>query len=119
MRKTTRQLRGLDVVRFANNGTLIEMTEAIDIPPKWHDVADMLSEQPQEVRELSRYLLVMSMVDKHKAKIVGACAMRGRHYLRIETNAGEAFWILRPPISMATELQMREELKTIIEERND
>ena len=107
------------MVRFANNGTLIEMTEAIDLPPKWHDVADLLSEQPPAVRDLSRYLLVMSMVDEHKARIVGARAMRGRHYLRIETNVGEAFWTLRPPISMATELRMREEVKAIIEERDD
>ena len=45
--------------------------------------------------------------------------MRGRHYLRIETKVGEVFWILRPPISMATELRMREEVKAIIEERDD
>ena len=95
------------------------MAEAIDIPPKWHDVADLLSEQPPEVRELSRYLLVMSMVDEHKAKIVGARAMRGRHCLRIKTNAGAVFQIVRPPISMESELRMREEVKAIIEERDD
>jgi hypothetical protein len=107
------------VVRFVYSGTLIEMTEAIDILPKSHDVADLLREQPQEVRELSRYLLVMSMVDEHKAKIVGARAMRGRHYLRIKTKVGAVFQILRPPISMATELRMREEVKAIMEERDD
>ena len=95
------------------------MAEAIDIPPKWHDVADLLSEQPPEVRDLSRYLLVMSILDEHKAKIVGARAIRGRHYLRIKTNAGTVFHILRPPISMETELRMREEVKAIIEERDE
>jgi hypothetical protein len=107
------------MVRFAHNSTLIELTEPIDIPPKWHDVADLLSEQPPAVRDLFRYLLVMSMVDEHKARIVGARAMRGRHYLRIETNVGDLFWILRPPISMETELRMREEVKAILEERDD
>ncbi len=102
-----------------NNCTLIDMAEAIDHPPKWHDVADLLREQSPAVRDLSRYLLVMSMVDEHKAKIVGARAMRGRHYLRIETNVGEVFWILRLLITMNTELLMREEVKAILEERDD
>ena len=95
------------------------MTGPIELSPELQRVTDRLSKQPPQVRDLSRYLLVISMVDEHKARIVGARAIRGRHYLRIETNAGEVFGILRPPISMATELQMREEVKTIIEERND
>ncbi len=66
-----------------------------------------------------RYLLVMSMVDAKKAKIVGTRAMRGRHYLRIKTNAGAVFHILRPPISMESELRMREEVRAIIEQRDD
>ena len=107
------------MVRFANNGTLIEMAEAIDIPPKWHDVADLLSEQPSAVRELSRYLLVMSMVDKRKGKIVGARAMRGGIISESRQVQATAFQTLRPPISMETELRMREEVKAIIEERDD
>jgi hypothetical protein len=107
------------VVWFAYNCILIEMTGPIELPPELRRVADLLSEQPPQVRDLFRYLLVMSMVDEHKAKIVGARAMRGRHYLRIKTNAGAVFQILRPPISLATELQMREEVKAIIAERDD
>jgi hypothetical protein len=61
----------------------------------------------------------MSMVDEHKAKIVGARAMTGQHYLRIETNVGEAFWTLRPPISMETELRIPEEVKAIVETLDD
>jgi hypothetical protein len=98
---------------------LIEMTEAIDLPPELQRVADLLSEQPPGVRDLSRYLLVMSMVDEHKARILGARAMRRRQYLRIKTSAGDAFWVLRPPTSMETELRMREEVKAIIEDRDD
>jgi hypothetical protein len=107
------------VVRFAHDCGLIGVTGPIELPPELQRVADLLSEQPPQVRDLFRYLLVMSMVDEHKARIVGSRAMRGRHYLRIETKAGEVFGILRPPISMATELQMREEVKAIIEERED
>jgi hypothetical protein len=107
------------MVRFGNNGTLIEMTEPIELPSDLQHVADLLSEQPPAVRDLFRYLLVMNMVDEHKARILGARAMRGRHYLRIETNVGDAFWTLRPPISIATELRMREEVKAVLEEHDD
>jgi hypothetical protein len=98
---------------------LIERTLTISIPPKWQAVADLLSEQPPAVRHLSHYLLLMSMVDEDKARIVGAYAMSGRHYLRIETKVGEAFWTLRPPISMETELRFREEVKAIVNALDD
>jgi hypothetical protein len=98
---------------------LIEMTEAIDIPPKWHDVADLLSEQPPTVRDLSRHLLVMNMVDARKAKIASAHTENGRHYLTIKALAGDGFEILRLPISMETEMRMREEVKAILQERDD
>jgi hypothetical protein len=119
VRKTALRPCGFNVVRFAHNCALIGMTGPIELPPELQRVADLLSEQPPQVRDQFRYLLVMSMVDEHKAKIVGARVMRGRHYLRIETNSGEVFQIVRPPISLATELQMREEVKAIIEERED
>jgi hypothetical protein len=107
------------VIRFAHNGILIEMTGPIELPLELQRVADLLSEQPPQVRDLFRYLLVMSMVGEHKARIVGAPTRRGRHYLRIETNAGDVFGTLRPPISMATEFRMREEVKAIIEEQGN
>jgi hypothetical protein len=40
------------VVGFANNCTLIEMTEPIDLPPELERLADLLSAQPPEARDL-------------------------------------------------------------------
>jgi hypothetical protein len=57
------------VVRFANNGTLIEMTGPIELPPELHHFADLLSEQPPEVRDLFRYALVLAMIDDEKARV--------------------------------------------------
>ncbi len=95
------------------------MIDPPDLPAEPQHVADPLNEQPLTVRNLFRYLLVMSMIDEHKAKIVDALTMRGRHYLRIATNVGEVFWILRPAISMASELRMRQQVKAILEEPDD
>jgi hypothetical protein len=119
VRKIALQLFGVTVVGFANSSIMIEMTGPIELPPELQRVDDLLSKQPPGVRDLSRYLLVMSMVDAHKAKIVGARAMRGRHYVKIETNGGDVFRILRPRISMGTELRMREEVKAVLEEHDD
>ncbi len=93
------------------------MVESTDSPPHLQHFANVLSEQPQTVRNLFCYLLVMSMVDQHGAKIVRALRMGGRHYLRIDTKAGEVFWMLRPPISMETELRMQQEVKAIFKSR--
>ena len=51
------------MVQFANNGTLIEMTESIDLPSEIQRVADLLSKQRPKVRELFRYSLVLAMID--------------------------------------------------------
>ncbi len=95
------------------------MTESTDLTPEIEQVGDLMRQQPADVRNMFRYLGVMSLVDEGRAKIVRAQVERGRHYLRIQTKVGEVFWILRPPISMETELRMREEVKAVLEERDD
>jgi hypothetical protein len=47
------------------------MTEPIDLPPELQHVADLLSDQPPDVRELFRYALVLAMIDDEKARVVG------------------------------------------------
>ena len=57
----------------------------------------------------------MSMVDAHKAKIIHAHATKGRHHLAIETLTGDRFAVRRPSISIASELQMRKQVKALLE----
>jgi hypothetical protein len=64
------------VVRFTNNGTLIEMAESIDLPPELQHIADLLSEQPPEVRDLFRYALVLAMIDDEKMQVIGIVKKR-------------------------------------------
>lgn len=51
------------MVRFANNSSLIEMSEPIDLPNDFQHVADQLSEQSPDVRYQFRYALVLAMID--------------------------------------------------------
>ena len=51
------------------------MTESIDLPPEIEQVAELLSLQRPEVRDLFRYALVLAMIDDEKAHVIGT---RGR-----------------------------------------
>ncbi len=77
-------------------------------------IGTLLSAQRTEVRELVWYLLVMSLVDAHKAKIKSAQAVNRQHYLTIEPVAGSRFTVRRPPLSMAAELRLREAIKRVL-----
>jgi hypothetical protein len=106
--KTAPQLRGVNVVRFANNGALIEMSEPIDLPPEIEQVADLLGKQRPEVRVLFRYALVLAMIDDEKAHMTGTRIENNRKYLTVRSIAGDVIEILRPPLTMETEWRMRE-----------
>ena len=66
------------MVRFANNVTLFEMTESIDLPPEIEQVADLLGKQRPEVRDLFRYALVLATTDDEKAWVTGTCLVDRR-----------------------------------------
>jgi hypothetical protein len=44
------------------------MTGPIDLPPEIEQVADLLSNQRPEVRDLFRYALVLVMIDDEEAR---------------------------------------------------
>jgi hypothetical protein len=73
------------VVRFANDGTLIEITESIDPPPEIEQVAELLSQQRPEVRALFRNALVLAMIDDEKARVIGTRVEEEREWLAVET----------------------------------
>ena len=114
--KTALQLRVVNVAQFANNGTLIEMTDPIELPPELQRVADLLSEQPPAVRDLFRFALVLAMVDDEKARVIGTRVENGQEWLTIKTTAGEVFEILRPPISEEVEAELMRQVRAIVHE---
>ena len=92
------------------------MTEPIDLPPEFERLADLLSEQLPEVRDLFRYALVLAMIDDEEARVIGNRAENGQEWLTIKTLVGEVFEIMRPPISEVVEGQLMEEVRAIIKD---
>jgi hypothetical protein len=95
------------------------MTEPIDLPPKFEHLADLLSEQPPDVRDLFRYALVLAMIDDEKARIIGTRAEEEREWLAIETVAGDVFEIAHPAISEEVEAQLMWLVRAIIADEDD
>jgi hypothetical protein len=95
------------------------MIEPIDLPPELERLADLLSEQPPEVRDLFRYALALAMIDDEKAWVTSSRVEGDREYLTIQTIAGEVFEILRPEISEEVEAQLMEQVRAIIADEDD
>ncbi len=90
------------------------LMERRKLTPDCQPIGTLLSAQRTEVRELVWYLLVMSLVDAHKAKIKSVQVVNRQHYLTIEPVSGSRFAVRRPPISMGAELRLREAIKRVL-----
>jgi hypothetical protein len=92
------------------------MTEPIDPSPEIERVADLLSNQRPEVRDLFCYALVLAMIDDEKARVLGRRAENGQEWLTIKTIACDLVKIMRPPISEEAEAQLMRRVGAMVEE---
>lgn len=92
------------------------MSDPIDLPPKWQDVAELLSEQPPAVREMFRYAIVLAMIDDEKARVTSKRTSDNQEWLTVQTIAGDVFEIERPSISEKLEAELMTQVRAIIEE---
>jgi hypothetical protein len=90
------------------------MTNPDDLPLEIEQVADLLSQQRPEVRELFRFALVLAMIDDEKARVIGTRVEEDGEWLTIETVAGDVFEIARPPISEEVESDLMSQVRAII-----
>lgn len=95
------------------------MTEPIDLPPEIQHVADLLGEQPPEVRDLFRYALVLAMIDDEKAWVTGTRLVDGREYLTVRTVAGDVFEIVRPTTSEELEAVLMSQVRAIVADEDE
>jgi hypothetical protein len=95
------------------------MTEPVYLPPEIEEVADILSKQRPEVRDLFRYALVLAMIDDEKAWVTGTRVGEERELLTVKTVAGDVFEIERPPISEELEAVLMREVRAIIADEDD
>lgn len=86
------------------------------LPSEFDPLLVELADQPEHVREIFRYALVLMMVDDEKAQFVGKRGSDGRTWITARTVAGEEFEIVRPEISEETEQMLLKEIRQIVEE---
>ncbi len=94
------------------------MTGPIELPPEFEHLADLLNEQPPEVRDLFRYALVLAMIDDEKARITGTRIEGHREFVTVKTLAGDVFEIVRPEISEDVEAELIEQVRAILAEED-
>ncbi len=73
-----------------------------ELPPEFQRVADLLAQQPPEVRDLFRYALVLAMLDDEKARVIGSREAQGYTWLTIETHRDVSTHCARPRPPRAT-----------------
>ena len=92
------------------------MATKIGLSPEFQPFPDLLDQHPTKSRALFRYVLVLAMIDDEKARVIGTRMEDGQEWLTVQTVAGDAFEIMRPPIWSEAVLQMRVQMKQIIAE---
>lgn len=84
------------------------MTESYHLSRELQDVAEVIDQQPANVRELFQYTLVMLMVEDGKAEIIETREVDGRTEFTIRTCTPEIFQIMKPDVSEQQLAKMRE-----------
>ncbi len=97
---------------------MIEMTEPIERPPEFKRLADQISEQPPEVRDLFRYALMLAMIDDEKARMAGTRIEGNREFVTVKTLAGDVFEMVRPGISEEDKAELIEQVRAIVHEES-
>ncbi len=90
--------------------------EPIDLQSEFERLADFLSEQPLNVRDLFRNALVLAMIDDEKARISGSRVEGDREFVTVRTIAGDVFEMVRPEISEEVEAELMAQVRAIIAE---
>lgn len=86
------------------------------LPAEFDELLELVVAQPEHVRAMWRYALVLMMIDDEKARVVETHRDGETLHLIVQTVAGERFGILRPEMSEETEHLLLEQVRQIVEE---
>lgn len=87
-----------------------------ELPTEFQPLLDELAAEPESVREMWHYAMVLMMIDDEKARVVKSQQDGELLQLVVRTNAGEEFSIVRPAMSQETEQLLLEQIREIVEE---
>lgn len=88
------------------------------LPPEFDAILNQVAEQPEDVRAVWRYALVLMLLDDEKARVIESREDGGKLHLIVQTVNGERFEIERPPISEETEQLLLEQVRAIVKEES-
>lgn len=89
------------------------------LPPEFQPLLDELAVQPDHVRAMWQYALVLMMIDDEKARVIDSTWDGEQLSLNVQTVTGERFTIVRPSTSEETERVLLEQIRSIVEEDCD
>src|SRR5581483_2098406 len=84
------------------------------LPPEFDSLLALLGEQPERVRKIWRYALVLMMIDDERAHIVDSYKEDSVQFLLIETVKGETFSVERPAMSEEVEQLLMAQVRQIV-----
>lgn len=82
-----------------------------NLPPEFDVLLQIVTVQPEPVRAMWKYALVLVMIDDEKAHVVGAHQDGDTLHLIVQTVAGDRFEVERPRISEEVEQMLLEQIR--------
>jgi hypothetical protein len=86
------------------------------LPPEFQRIAQLVDQQPPEVREVFHFMLAVAMQESAIARLVNASQIDGRTWYSYEGASGDVFSVVRPEIDAELERMMREALEGVLVE---
>lgn len=90
-----------------------------DLPPEFNSLLSALANEPEHVRAMWRYTLVLMMIDNEKAQVMGTRLEDGHNYIAVRTVAGDEFEIEHPAMSEETEKLLLQQIREIVADEQD
>lgn len=90
------------------------MASEADLPTEFEPLLKLLQAQPQSVRELFQFAIVLMMIDDEKARLIGTSAEDGKTHWQIRTILGDEFRIVKPDVSEETEQMLLQQVRQIL-----
>lgn len=92
------------------------METETELPPEFEPVLQHLKSQPESVREIFHYAIVLMMMDDEKARVLETQEENGKTVWIVQTIAGDKFAVVRPPISEELEQVLLQQIRQIVAE---
>jgi hypothetical protein len=78
------------------------------LPPEFQRTAELVDQQPPEVREVFHFMLTVAMEESGMAELINTAQVDGRTWYSYDSVAGDVFSVVRPEIDPELEREMRE-----------